>query len=153
MILLSITTVASILCMIFVPKRIPIIEIYTTALFATFLAALADLFLDIKFDLYGFFDKGVDWEYIPIFIIIYPAWTFVLVNYYPYYKSFLSKLIYIVIWTLFTAFFEYIALQSNVFYYNGWKLVYSILCYPFIYFLLILNVRFIRKCKRDESTV
>ena len=81
MILLSITTVVSILCMIFVPKRIPIIEIYTTALFVTFLAALADLFLDIKFDLYGFFDKGVDWEYILIFIVIYPAWTFVLVNY------------------------------------------------------------------------
>jgi hypothetical protein len=145
MILLITMTVVFILCLIFLPKRIPIIEIYTTALFSTFLAALADVFLDVKLDLYGFFNKGVDWEYILIFLIIYPVWGFVVMNYYPFHKSVLSKLIYIAIWTFITGLCEYVALHTVAYYYNGWKLLYSILCYPFIYFLLVLNVRFTRK--------
>ncbi|MCP1450171.1 hypothetical protein [Priestia megaterium] len=50
------------------PKRISWIEMYTTSLFVMFLGSVADIYLDVKYDLYGFFTKGVDFEYLLIFI-------------------------------------------------------------------------------------
>ncbi|MEB2265447.1 hypothetical protein LAV77_11645 [Priestia megaterium] len=55
------------------PKRISWIEMYTTSLFVMFLGSVADIYLDVKYDLYGFFTKGVDFEYLLIFIFVYPA--------------------------------------------------------------------------------
>ncbi|WP_235252682.1 hypothetical protein [Niallia circulans] len=46
----------------FIPKRLTAIELLTTTLFATFLQLVTDTFLDLKYDLYGYFRIGVDWE-------------------------------------------------------------------------------------------
>ena len=59
MVLLILTTVISILSVLVMPKRISWIEIYTTSLFVMFLGSVADIYLDVKYDLYGFFTKGV----------------------------------------------------------------------------------------------
>jgi hypothetical protein len=59
MVLLILTTVISILSVLVMPKRINWIEMYTTSLFVMFLGSVADVYLDVKYDLYGFFTKGV----------------------------------------------------------------------------------------------
>ncbi|MED3980791.1 hypothetical protein [Priestia megaterium] len=59
MVLLILTTVISILSVLVMPKRISWIEMYTTSLFVMFLGSVADVYLDVKYDLYGFFTKGV----------------------------------------------------------------------------------------------
>ena len=46
----------------FIPKRLTAIELFTTTLFVTFLQLVTDTFLDLKYDLYGYFRIGVDWE-------------------------------------------------------------------------------------------
>ncbi|WP_419180451.1 CBO0543 family protein [Bacillus salipaludis] len=118
---------------------------YTSGIFASFLAAISDIYLDIKLDFYGFFSEGVDWLYLPIFIIIYPAASILLLNFYPFQKSLFHKIIYILGCTLFTTVFEYIALHNKVFYYHQWKLWYSITCYPFLFLILLLHLKLIRK--------
>lgn len=59
MVRLILTTVISILSVLVMPKRISWIEMYTTSLFVMFLGSVADVYLDVKYDLYGFFTKGV----------------------------------------------------------------------------------------------
>jgi hypothetical protein len=59
MVLLILTTMISILSVLVMPKRISWIEIYTTSLFVIFLGSVGDVYLDVKYDLYGFFTKGV----------------------------------------------------------------------------------------------
>ncbi len=59
MVLLILTTVISILSVLVMPKRISWIEMYTTSLFVMFLGSVADVYLDVKYNLYGFFTKGV----------------------------------------------------------------------------------------------
>jgi hypothetical protein len=144
MFLLIITTIGSILAIILIPKRISSLEMYTTSFFASFLAALADFYLDVKFDYYGFFNKGIDWQYLPIFIIVYPSANIIFLNFYPYQKSLKYKILYILGFSMVTTIFEYIVLQTKIFYYNEWKLWYSAICYPFLYMLLFLNLRIIR---------
>ncbi|MFE7820495.1 CBO0543 family protein [Priestia megaterium] len=145
MVLLILTTVISILSVLVMPKRISWIEIYTTSLFVMFLGSVADIYLDVKYDLYGFFTKGVDFEYLLIFIFIYPATNSVFLNFYPQGKSLFRKALYITVWVILTTLFEYISTQTEVFYYNGWKILYSFFCYPFLYIAMVLNLKTIRR--------
>ncbi|WP_367668829.1 CBO0543 family protein [Priestia megaterium] len=145
MVLLILTTVISILSVLVMPKRISWIEIYTTSLFVMFLGSVADIYLDVKYDLYGFFTKGVDFEYLFIFIFIYPATNSVFLNFYPQGKSLFRKALYITVWVILTTLFEYISTQTEVFYYNGWKILYSFFCYPFLYIAMVLNLKMIRR--------
>lgn len=149
MVLLILTTVISILSVLVMPKRISWIEMYTTSLFVMFLGSVADVYLDVKYDLYGFFTKGVDFEYllifIFIFIFIYPATNSVFLNFYPQSKSLAKKALYITVWVILTTLFEYISAQTEVFYYNEWKTIYSFFCYPFLYIAMVLNLKMIRR--------
>ncbi|WP_412762849.1 CBO0543 family protein [Priestia aryabhattai] len=145
MVLLIFTTVISILSVLVMPKRISWIEMYTTSLFVMFLGSVADIYLDVKYDLYGFFTKGVDFEYLFIFIFIYPATNSVFLNFYPQGKSLFRKALYITVWVILTTLFEYISTQTEVFYYNGWKILYSFFCYPFLYIAMVLNLKMIRR--------
>ncbi|MGG0748679.1 CBO0543 family protein [Priestia megaterium] len=144
-VLLILTTVISILSVLVMPKRISWIEIYTTSLFVMFLGSVADIYLDVKYDLYGFFTKGVDFEYLLIFIFVYPATNSVFLNFYPQSKSLAKKALYITVWVILTTLFEYISAQTEVFYYNEWKTLYSLFCYPFLYIAMVLNLKMIRR--------
>ncbi|GHH97934.1 CBO0543 family protein [Neobacillus kokaensis] len=145
MLLLTVSTIVTLLAVILLPKRIPYLEMYTTYFFTAYLASLADVFLDGKYNLYGFFKKGVDLEYIPIFLIIYPCVSLLIVNFYPFHGSLFRKVIYILIWCAVTLAFEYASLFTGVFYYNGWKFWYSVISYPIIYSLILLNIKVTRK--------
>lgn len=148
MVLLIIVTIGSIISVIFMPKRISLLEMYNTAFFATFLAAITDMYLDFKLNFYGFFTKGVNWSYLPIFVIVYPAAGILFLNFYPYHKPLINKMIYILACALLTTTLEYLALHTEVFYHNQWKLWYSVICYPIIFKILLLNLRFIRKLSK-----
>jgi len=144
-VLLILTTVISILSVLVMPKRISWIEMYTTSLFVMFLGSVADIYLDVKYDLYGFFTKGVDFEYLLIFIFIYPATNSVFLNFYPQSKSLAKKALYITVWVILTTLFEYISAQTEVFYYDGWKTLYSFFCYLFLYIAMVLNLKMIHR--------
>ncbi len=149
-ILLIITSIGLLAAVLVIPKRISYMEIYTTSLFACFLAALADIYLDVKYNLFGYFKKGVDTEYLFIFIIIYPAVNILFLNFFPFHKSLYRKVLYILGWSAATLLFEYLSLFSNTFYYNGWKLWYSAILYPLIYILLLVNLMIIRKLNKTS---
>jgi hypothetical protein len=145
MTLFILTILCSLIVIFFVPKRLSKLELYTSSLFAAFLGTIADVYLDVKFDWYGFFNKGADWHYIPILLFVYPAANILLLNFYPEHKRFTYKVLYILGFSCITLIFEYISLHTEIFYYNEWKLWYSAICYPFLYLILRLHLLLIRE--------
>lgn len=132
----------------FVPKNLTRDEMYATSLFAVNFELLVNVFLDIKYDFYGYFGPGVDWfTLLPIFGI-YPASNIIFLNYYPFSGVNIKRVLYIAGWVLFTIVYEWSSVQAGWFYYNGWRLWYSALCYPVIYFLLAKNLELFRNLKR-----
>jgi hypothetical protein len=148
MILLVVTTIlllAAVILVIRGPKQVKLSELYTSSFFAICFAVIADVYLDLKLDLYGFFQKGPDWSYLPIFIIDYPAANILFLRFFPFEKSTSKKAVYILGWSLGTLALEQISLHTDLFYYNGWKWWYSAFAYPVIYYLLFLNLKLIRR--------
>jgi hypothetical protein len=60
--LVIVTIVVFVTVIIFMPKRITWLEIYSTAWFALVFQLTVDIILDLKYDLYGYFKKGLDLE-------------------------------------------------------------------------------------------
>lgn len=131
----------------FIPKRMTGVEIYGTILFATVFQLLVDLYLSTKHDLYGYFVRGVEYKELLIIFGIFPAANIIYLNYFPYKKKLISKIIYILAWSSLITLYEWASVKAEYFYYNGWKLVYSALSYPFILLVLAVNLWFIRKLK------
>lgn len=130
----------------FIPKRISNLEIYTTVIFALLFNIVVDDYTDLMYDFYGYFKKGVDWEYLILFLGLFPAGNVVFLNYYPFKKNIEKKIIYTIGWTAFLVVFEWASLKAGYYYYyNSWKLWYSALLYPFILTTLALNLTLIRK--------
>ncbi|SDQ67166.1 hypothetical protein SAMN05216232_3014 [Virgibacillus subterraneus] len=144
MIFLLVSVAVFNLAAILVPKNISLIEIYGTILISIVLHLLIDIFLDLKYNLYGYFDKGVDSKTLIFTFGIYPAVNIIIVNLYPLVHGILSKTLYILIATIFALSYEVALLFVNIFYHNEWRLWYSAIIYPFLLILLFLNRKFLK---------
>lgn len=131
----------------FIPKKLSRVEMYATALFALNYGMLNDVLLDLHYNLYGYYKPGFQWIEIIAIILYFPSINILYLNGYPYRKSIKIKLLYIAGWSVFATLFEWVAVHTNFFYYNGWKLWYSALMYPFIFIILSLNYWIVRKLK------
>jgi hypothetical protein len=107
-----------------------------------------DLILDMHYHFYGYFEKGFQWLGLLGIILYFPSISLLFLNYYPLEKKTLKKIIYILCWTIFSIIFEWVCLQTEYFYYNGWKLWYSGALYPIIFIVLVTNMRFVRKINK-----
>lgn len=133
------------------PKHLTKLEMYSSSLFALLFAVIADKFLDIKYNLYGYFMVGLEWQTFAVAVGIYPAANIIFLNYYPYCQSVLKRTNYVLGWSLFALAFEWASVRAGYFYYHGWTLWYSALCYPPIYYILALNLDLIRKLQAADS--
>lgn len=136
---------------ILIPKRISGIKIITTTLFSLYLEIMTNVFLDLKYDLYGYFNKGVDWEGLIYILGVYPPVNILFLNYFPYKKKMLNKAIYIFGWSVFADVYELLFLWSGTFYYNGWKFWYSIIIYPILYIILVGFYKYVHYLLRKNQ--
>ncbi|WP_040203400.1 CBO0543 family protein [Neobacillus jeddahensis] len=144
MIFLILLVIVFNLIAILIPKRISGIEILTTTLFSLYLETMANVFLDLKYDLYGYFTKGVNWASLLYVLGVYPPVNIVYLNYFPYKKQLLRKVVYILLWSVFAYIFEFLFLKTGTFYYNGWKFWYSVIIYPLLYLILVGFHKFVK---------
>lgn len=138
------------LIVIISPKQLSLQEMYATSLFTAVLQLITDVFLDLGYDLYGYFGKGVDSLALIVIFGVYPAINILFLNFYPYKKSFVGKCIYILCWSVFSVFYEWLSIKSGYFYHNGWNYWYSALCYPILFGILILNLYVFRKMNHSN---
>lgn len=128
-----------------VPKRMTKIEIYANTFFTMCLQLTTDIILDLRFDLYRMLQKGPDLWPLLIFYGIYPAYSFIFLNFFPYNKLLRYKVIYVFLHTFFVTLFEWLSLKFGTFSHNSWKLWYSSLCDISIFIILASNLSLIRR--------
>jgi hypothetical protein len=126
---------------ILIPKQLTKYEIYTTSLFAYAMSNTTDLLLADKYHLYSYFNKGIQYMDIVTMVGIYPAINIIFLNLFPFKKKLISKLFYIIGWTIFAIAYEWIAEKTEFFNYTGWKLWYSSLIYPFLFIILLNSIK------------
>lgn len=135
----------------FMKKRLTKMEIYATTVFALLFGIITDVVLDLHYNVYGYFDKGFQWKKLLALFMYFPAINLLFLNHYPINKSVSKKLTYYLAWTSFSTTFEWLSQKTYFFYYNGWKLWYSGLLYPFIFLTLFINLKFIRRINNRSS--
>jgi hypothetical protein len=128
-----------------IPKRMTLIEIYTTGLFVLTFGLTTDIIFALKYNFYGHFTQGPVLRGFMIIFGIYPAANLIMLNYFPFKKSLKTKILYILIASGAYLGYEWLSLKAGCFYYTVWKLWYSILCYPVIISILAWNLTIIRK--------
>ncbi|HET7580937.1 MAG TPA: hypothetical protein VFK33_16780 [Bacillales bacterium] len=134
------------LAAILIPKTLPGWQLYATSIFAVMFQLTVDDYLDIKLDLYGYFNKGVDLLGIVYEYGIFPAVSILFLTGWVWVarKGLLFKAGYLVVCTLLATTYEFCALKSSFFYYNGWKLWYSAFQYPLLFLILVSNLRILQ---------
>jgi hypothetical protein len=130
---------------VFIPKRISGIEIYSTFFFAYWLGITCDIIFDLTYHLYGYVAEGAQLISVGFITVIYFSINTLFLNFFPYNKSILAKILYILTWSIFAIIYESIAVKTEFFYYNGWKLWYSAALYPIIFTSLALNLLWVRR--------
>ncbi|MDQ0245778.1 hypothetical protein J2S09_003356 [Bacillus fengqiuensis] len=115
---LFISVLAFSLIVYFMPKHLTKLEMYSTSLFAAVLQLLTDIFLEFKYHLYGYFTEGVDWITLWVVFIVYPCVNIIFLNFFPSQGKFSDKGLYIAAWSAFSVAYEWIAVRTELFYYN-----------------------------------
>lgn len=137
-----------------IKKRITPIEYLLSVMLAMFMQRNADVLFSIKYDLYGYFQKGVQFkDFLPI-LTLYPLNAVLIVNYYPYSGIRLKKIGYIVLCAVLCTVYEWFTVKVKILYYNGWNLYWSFGVYLVVVYMLVLGVRLARylvnKCGVSE---
>jgi hypothetical protein len=128
-----------------VPKRLSKIELYTTSLFALIFGINVDMILNFKYHLYGYFGEGFQWlGFVGEFLYFIPV-NILFLNYYPFSGTNQKKLFYILAWTAGSSIVEFLVERTHFFNYTGWKLWYSICIYPFVFLILVVHLRIVRR--------
>jgi hypothetical protein len=135
---------------IFMPKKLTRIEIFSTVFFAMTLQDNVDIYLDGKYDLYGYFTKGIQWKTLIAIIGVYPAIITIFLNYYQFQRQWRNKLVYIFGWSGLAVLYEFLAVKSGYFYHNGWSYVYSAFSYPILFFIHVIVLKIVRKLVRES---
>ncbi|MBB6731479.1 CBO0543 family protein [Cohnella zeiphila] len=116
---------------------------FIVVLFGLVFQNLTDMFVNVKYDLYGFFQKGVDWLSLLPMLGLFPSAILIFFNFYPWNNGKRSVL-YVGMATAFLVGFEYLSLLAGYFYYHKWKLWWSVIEYPI---LLYINIGFFKVYK------
>ncbi|MBP2242751.1 hypothetical protein J2Z40_003331 [Cytobacillus eiseniae] len=128
-----------------IPKKLTKAENYVTSIFALLFGISVDLVLNLKYELYGYFGPGFQWwGFIGEFLYFIPI-NILFLNSLPSSHRIGKILIYIIIWSLSSVALESLIIKTDFFNYNNWHLWYSAVIYPFVFFILYLQFKYVRK--------
>lgn len=133
-----------------IPRRLTYIEVYASTFFTMCLQLVTDIILDLRFDLYRTLQKGPDLLPLFIFFGIYPAFSYIFLNCFPFSKKLKTKVLYILFFTAVATLFEWLSLKAEFFTHIKWELWYSALSDILIFVILTGNLRLVRRLIRPE---
>jgi len=140
----------SIMFLLFLPirKYFPSIIIIIIWVFNIFYVATIDyFFLATPFKLYIYGDNSsYELSGALFHLFIYPCASILFLYGYDKWELYKQKFVwYILFWTGFSIFFEWLSLKNHALTYTGWKLYYSIPFYPVTCVLLIILFRYTKR--------
>ncbi|MCM3727881.1 hypothetical protein M3226_19690 [Neobacillus cucumis] len=154
MIGLIIATVIFNLIALKIKKRISLSLMHQIWVFTIAFQTVFDVFVDFKYHGYWYFSKNIDWqEALALFLV--PPVNIVFLNYFPYKKTFMKKILYMTGWEIILLLYEVIALLPEpwgYFHYGWWTLWHSLVINPFLLLILLGYYKWIVKLEK-RSTV
>ena len=131
--------------LLFIPKQLTKREMFATSFFSLTLQQTVDIYLALKYNLYGYFGGGVHYITLVAILGIYPAINLIYLNLFPFCRGILIKAIYITFWEFFALFYEWMAVRTGFFYHHGWEYWYSLIINPMLFLILNLALWVYRK--------
>ncbi|MBB6452363.1 hypothetical protein HNQ94_000808 [Salirhabdus euzebyi] len=130
------------------PKRFNGFVTFFIWLFAIVYIETIDYTLGVKpYDLYDFLD-GPKYQPTTAFahFALYPSCAYIFLYFYDKWGlKGISLLMYIVVWTVISVFYEWLCVLNEVLHYKEWKIFYSIPTYPISCFIMIKLFQFIKQ--------
>jgi len=111
-----------------------------------------DVFVDIKYHGYWYVTLGVDWAAFPAYTVLIPPVNLMFLNWFPFRKSLLAKLVYIGVWEVMLLFYEYCATLPEpwgFFHYGWWNLWISGFVNPLLLLTLVVYYKFILRLEEN----
>jgi hypothetical protein len=99
-----------------------------------------DVYLDLKYHAYWYFEKEIDWGALPAHTFVVPPVNMMFINWFPFGASLWKQIRYFIYWESVLLTYEWIALMPEpwgYFNYGWWNLGYSALLNPLLLILLI----------------
>lgn len=101
-----VTIVLFIAILLFITKQLTKREMFATSFFSIALQQTVDIYLALKYNLYGYFGGGVHYITLVAILGIYPPINLIYLNLFPFCRGILIKAIYVVIWHLLHCFMD-----------------------------------------------
>ncbi|WP_425541867.1 CBO0543 family protein [Bacillus carboniphilus] len=134
------------------PKKINGIGIYSTIFFVLYFGLVWDAIFKGKYELY-YYTENPDVHYTDFFVRItfYSITSLLFLNWFPFHHKFRTMILYffafiLIIWSL-----EWVFVQILLIKYSGWKLIYSLPKYIFIYLGVWINHRMTNNFLKKEE--
>ncbi|WP_209121216.1 hypothetical protein [Alkalihalobacillus sp. BA299] len=115
---------------------------------------LFDEFIDQKYQGYWYFAKGVNWESLPALTMLIPPVNVMFLNWYPFDKSLLKRILYFIFWLHLILTYEVIALLPEpwgYFNYGWWNIWLSALIDPVLLIIILKYYRWICKIEKNRD--
>jgi hypothetical protein len=141
---------SSIIILLFLPIRKYFHPVIVTVIWTfniTYVSTIDYFLLATPFKLYIFGDNPTYELSGALFhFFMYPCASLIFLYIYDKWELYGKKTVwYIIFWTAFSLFYEWLAVQNHALTYTGWKLYYSIPTYPLTAIILILLFHFTKK--------
>lgn len=121
-------------------------EVLATIFFGILMNLVTDMYLDLKYHLYWYFDKDqVELEYL-IVPVGQVGVLLIIFNYFPLYSHVIKKMLYIIGWTGILLLLELYAVHIDVLHYGIWNRFYS----AFVYFISMYILYFVMHYTADS---
>jgi len=129
------------------PRRLSAVDITATVVFNLYLSQSVDSMIAVApFDLYDVSDSSkYEMLDIVIYFFLYPPVAYLFLHFYDRMEKSVGRLVlYVLGWSLFTTFLEWLSVQYRVFAYKGWHIAFSPLVYIGVYVLNIMVLHLTR---------
>ncbi|GKU82633.1 hypothetical protein [Niallia sp. NCCP-28] len=127
-------------------KRLNANRVLHIWMFTSTFQLLFDMFVDFKYLGYWYFTKDIDWISILYTIFLVQPVNIIFLNYYPFKKGIVSKIMFIFGFNVVILLYENVTLLPEpwgYFHYGWWKIWYSALINPILLISLILYYHYI----------
>lgn len=110
-----------------------------------------DVFIELKYHAYWYFDKEVDLAGVIPHLFVVPPVNMIFLNWFPYNGSFVKKASFIILFVIAILCYEMITLFPEpwgYFHYGSWKLWHAAILDPILLLILLGYYRWIRHLER-----
>ncbi|MBV7504383.1 hypothetical protein KW850_03780 [Bacillus sp. sid0103] len=137
-----------------VRKRLSKSEMLQVWLFSSMFQLLFDVFVSLKYQGYWYFNKGVDWESLPVYLCLVPPVNIIFLNVYPLKSSFTKQFLFFLAWNVIIVIYEVLTLLPEpwgYFHYGWWRLYHSVMINPFLLLILLGYYKLI--CRLEQEAL